>query len=333
MNFLVFLKDKIFIIISELFAILFISILLSVTKTNKYIVFFIILILILVNTVCLCYEYLKKASFYKNMIRCRKELDKKYLLCEIINSPDFLEGEILYDTLKISNKAMNDHIAIYKLAMEEYREYIETWVHEIKTPISSNMLIIENNQNEVTKSIEEEINKINAFVEQALFYSRSNTVEKDYVIKEYNLQDIVTNVIKNNSKILIQNNILINIEKFSYIVFTDGKWIDFILKQIINNSIKYKSEYPFIKCFAKENNNSISLFIEDNGIGIPKHDISRVFEKGFTGENGRKFSKSTGIGLYLCKKLCNKLGLEINIFSANGTTVEIVFPIGSLTNM
>lgn len=333
MNFIRFLKDKIAIITIIILALVFIAVLLLLTKVNTYVVFFVLLTLIGVTTACLYYEYFKKASFYKNLIKATNELDKKYLLSEIINSPDFFEGEILYDTLKISNKAMNDEISVYKLAMEEYREYIETWVHEIKTPISSSLLILENNQNEITKSLQEEIDKINKFVEQALFYSRSNTVEKDYIIKECNLKDIVKNCVKRNSKMLIKNKISVDIKVCDTLVFTDKKWIDFIINQIINNSIKYKSENSYIKFFAKENKNSISLYIKDNGIGIPKQDISRVFEKGFTGENGRLFSKSTGIGLYLCKKLCGKLGLKINIFSENGTTVEIVFPMGKLTNL
>jgi len=331
MSFFRFLEDKIISMVIFTFATLFITMLLIITKTNTYITFFIAFTLALSGVVSLLFEYFRKYSFYKNLIKCTETLDKTYLLSEVIDCPRFLEGEFLYTTLKISNKAMNDQIAVYRLAMEEYREYIETWVHEIKTPISSSMLIVENNPSDTTKKLQEEITKISGFVEQALFYSRSNTVEKDYIIKEYRLNDIVKSSVKQNSKMLIENKISVDIKDFQDTVFTDGKWIDFILNQLISNAIKYKSESSFIRFYSSQNANSVSLFIEDNGIGIPEKDISRVFQKGFTGENGRKFSKSTGLGLYLCKKLCNKLGLDIQIASKIGTTVEIIFPMGNLT--
>lgn len=333
MNISNFLKDKIISIIIGIVTLIFITTLLLVTQTNTYVAFFTILTLSLACIACLCFEYFRKRSFYQNLTQCMKTLDKSYLLSEMVDYPAFFEGEVLCDALKLSNKAMNDQIAVYKLAMEEYREYIEAWVHEVKTPISSSMLIIENNQNDVTKSLEEELNKIDAFVEQALFYSRSNTVEKDYIIKELNLQDIVTTAVRRNSKNLIENKIAVGIKELSHTVFTDGKWVDFIINQIISNSIKYKSEKSCIKFYAKDNINSISLFIEDNGAGIEEKDLPKVFDKGFTGENGRKFSNATGIGLYLCKKLCDKLGLVISISSFEGTIVEILFPKGKLHDL
>lgn len=333
MSFTRFLKDKVITIIISVFVLLFLGALLKVTKTNSYLIFFVMLVLVGAWVFCFCFEYFRKASFFKTITQSLETLDKAYLLSEMLDCPSFFEGELLYETLKISNKSMNDQIAIYKLAMEDYREYIETWVHEVKTPIASSKLIIENNPTRTTLSIGEELDKIDAFVEQALYYSRSNTVEKDYIIKEYNLQDLVSATVRKNSKILIENKIAVGIKELNHIVFTDGKWIDFILNQIISNSIKYKSDKPCIKFFAKENDNSISLFIEDNGIGISRKDIKKVFEKSFTGENGRNFSKSTGIGLYLCKKLCGKLGLQIALYSEVGTTVEIIFPKGKLTNL
>ncbi len=199
-------------------------------------------------------------------------------------------------------------------------------------------MVIENNKNEVTKSIDEELQKIEDYIEQALFYARSNTVEKDYYIKESNLKDIVNESIKKNKSTLIQNKMIINIHDLDKTVHTDSKWIQFILNQIIQNSVKYKKQdnNSKIEIYARQGKENVILYIKDNGIGIKKGEITRVFDKGFTGTNGRlQNKKSTGIGLYLCKKLCEKLGIaiELNSIQDEETEIRLVFPKGTYTNM
>jgi signal transduction histidine kinase len=262
-------------------------------------------------------------------------LDKKYLLSEIIKRPDFAEGRFVYNLLKEANKNMHEHVKLYRDMQSDYREYIETWVHEIKTPIASARLIIENNQNEITRSINHEIKTIEDYIEQVLYYSRSNNVSKDYIIKEVSLATLVRDVIKKNSRDFINKRISIDIEAVEGSIYSDAKWLEFILNQIIINSVKYSKEKEGkVKVYSVRNENNIVLNIEDNGIGIIDKDIDRVFEKGFTGENGRKLSKSTGIGLYLCKKLSDQLGLGLTLTSqaGEGTRVSIIFPLGR-TNM
>ena len=149
------------------------------------------------------------------------------------------------------------------------------------------------------QGLEGELSRIEGYVEQALFYTRSNSVEKDYIIKKVNLKEMVSSCIKKNARALIESRISVQLQDLEEDVFTDAKWIDFIVGQILNNSIKYRREQdPRIKIFAEPRQNSIRLVISDNGIGIPAQDIQRVFEKGFTGENGRKFMRSTGCLLY-----------------------------------
>ncbi len=330
MSFVEYLKEKALYFFIGILCAVFVVILLIFTGSNLYAVAYSFTLIFIGIAVCVSVDYLKRKDFYKNLLFCMRAMDKLYLLSEMVSPPGFYEGNVLCEALKLSNKAMNDQIAFYKNSMEEYREYIESWVHEIKTPIASGMLIVENNQGNAIKSIGEELEKIDAFVEQALFYSRSSSVEKDYIIKEQSLRGLVLSAVRRNSKALIQNKVFVEVEDFDFTVHTDSKWIDFILNQIISNSIKYKSENSKIKFSAQKSGTNISLFIEDNGIGISQKDVGRVFEKGFTGENGRKFKKSTGIGLYLCKKLCDKLGLSISISSEENkwTQVEIVFPKG-----
>ncbi len=199
-------------------------------------------------------------------------------------------------------------------------------------------MVIENNKNEVTRSIYEELNKVEDYIEQALFYARSNTVEKDYYIKTSNLKDIVNESIKKNKSTLIQNKMHINIHDLDKTVHTDSKWIVFILNQIIQNSVKYRRQdnNSEIEIYSKQGKENVILYIKDNGIGIKKGEITRVFEKGFTGTNGRlQNKKSTGIGLYLCKKLCDKLGIsiELNSIQNEGTEVRLVFPKSSYINL
>lgn len=191
-------------------------------------------------------------------------------------------------------------------------------------------MVIENNKNAITKSIDEELDKVENYIEQALFYARSNTVEKDYYIRKVVLKEIVNESIKKNKSSLIQEKISIDIHDLEIEVNTDNKWIVFILNQIIQNSIKYrKKENSVMEIYANQGKENVILYIKDNGIGIKQGEITRVFEKGFTGTNGRLSNKkSTGIGLYLCKKLCNKLGIgiELNSVQNEGTEVKLVFP-------
>lgn len=227
---------------------------------------------------------------------------------------------------------------ITNICGEDYKDYIELWIHEIKIPIAASKMVIENNKNEATKSINEELDKVENYIEQVLFYARSNTVEKDYYIKKSSLKEIVNESIKKNKNILMQEKISINIHNLDLEVNTDSKWIGFILNQIIGNSVKYKkqNESLELEIYAKQGKQNIVLYIKDNGIGIKKGEITRVFEKGFTGTNGRLIGKkSTGIGLYLCKKLCDKLGigLELNSVENEGTETRIVFPMGNFTNL
>lgn len=278
-------------------------------------------------------EFIKQKNFFSEVTNIMDDLDKKYLLSEIIKEPEFIEGKFLYDLLKQGNKDMHEHVKKYRDMESEYREYIETWVHEIKTPIASARLIIENNQNEVTKNINYEIKKIEEYIEQVLYYSRSNNVSKDYIIKEVFLTTLVRNVVKRNSRDFISKKISIDMEAVEGTVYGDVKWLEFILNQVMGNSINYiREKEGKVKVYTVKNENNIVLTIEDNGIGIIDKDINRVFEKGFTGENGRRYGKSTGIGLYLCKKLSDQLGLGLNLTSkvGEGTKVSIIFPLGKL---
>ena len=337
MDFKLFLREKASTILLLLFGLITIEIFLMAYNVGMFIKIYIPLIIIGLYMISIIIEYFKRKKFYDNLLKMLEELDEKYLITEIIKTPNFLEGQIFKNSLEQIDKSMLENVNKYKYMTEDYKEYIELWIHEIKIPISASKMVIENNKNAITKSIDEELDKVENYIEQALFYARSNTVEKDYYIRKVVLKEIVNESIKKNKSSLIQEKISIDIHDLDIEVNTDNKWIVFILNQIIQNSIKYrKKENSVIEMYANQGKENVILYIKDNGIGIKQGEITRVFEKGFTGTNGRLSNKkSTGIGLYLCKKLCNKLGIGIELNSEKdiGTEVRIIFPKSSFMNL
>lgn len=337
MKFQNFIKDKSLLLIFFFIIIIMIETLLIPYEIDTWVKVCISLLPIIGIVIALGIEFYQKQNFYHFLKQNLEELKEKYLISEIIYTPNFEEGKILKEILEETDKSMLENVNRYKHLQEDYKEYIELWIHEVKLPISSSKMIIENNKTPVTKSIEEEINKIENYTEQALFYARSNNVEKDYLIAKANLQEITNTAILKNKQLLINNHININLHDLDKEVYTDSKWVIFIINQIIQNAVKYaKPEDRKIEIYAKEQKEKVLLYIKDNGIGIKKSEITRVFEKGFTGENGRMIGKkSTGIGLYLCKKLCDKLQLGIGLNSKKDieTEVKIIFPKGSYVSL
>lgn len=334
MKWIEFIKDKLVSLLLLLFVLFTIEVFLCIYNFGTIIKIYIPISILLAYGIGIEIEFHRKKKFYDEFKNQLEELDQKYLITEIIQEANFSEGKILNGILEDINKAMLENVNIYKHMQQEYKEYIELWIHEVKIPIATSKLIIENNKNMVTKSIDEELDKIEDYTEQALFYARSNTVEKDYYIKRSSLKDVVNECIKKNKNILIQEKISMNIHDLDLEVNTDSKWLAFILNQIIQNSIKYRKtdEKNQIEIYAKQGKENVILYLKDNGIGIKKGEITRVFEKGFTGTNGRMIGKkSTGIGLYLCKKLCDKLqmAIELNSVQGEGTEIRLVFPQGS----
>ena len=332
MKLIEYIKEKfVFIVINIVMTLSGVVILKALNVDTYTIVFISILNLIGVFS-CYIYDYFNRKKYYDNLFKNLDGLDKKYFIAEILESGDFIESNIIYSVLEECTKSMKDEVADLKRNINDYKEYIETWVHEIKTPIASARLILENDEGYINKSVLEEIEKVEGFIEQVLFYARSSTVERDYIIKKIPLKNSINSVIRKNANILIEKRVKIQLEDIEKKVYCDSKWIEFILQQIISNSVKYMDKdekYIKIRCLEKDKN--IILKILDNGIGISEKSIEKVFEKGYTGENGRKYNNSTGMGLYLCKKLCLKLGLGISIKSklGVGTEVTIVFPINN----
>lgn len=335
MSIITFIKERMLFLIVNLIMFLLIGILMKVAEVPINIILILFLIWFGPLAIYMFLEFIKYNRYLKNLTDTVEGLDRKYLLPELINEPRFQEERIINKVLKECNKSMHENVKHYKDEQIEYREYIETWVHEIKTPIASAKLILENDDSNLGSRINYEMKRVEGFIEQVLYYARSSDVSKDYIIKEFSLRNVVMKAVKSNSRDFINKNIKLNVSELEGSIFSDEKWVEFIINQIIINAVKFSiTNKGEVSIFSKINENNIILTIEDNGVGISEKDIDRVFEKGFTGENGRKFGKSTGIGLYLCKKLCDKLGIGISLTSKEGvgTRVNIVFPQGKFSN-
>lgn len=278
-------------------------------------------------------EYRREKRYFDRLSSMIRDTEQKYLVFEMLEEGNTREEELNRFFIEEMGRSMNEHIKEYSLNLSEYKDYIEAWVHEIKIPIAAAGMMVTNGAGDL-KALQRELKNIEGYAEQALFYARSNTVEKDYLIKRIDLRELVQNIIRDKRYTLRSIDANIDLHDLDREVLSDGKWLSFILNQIIDNSIKYRREdIPFkLEIYSEENKDSRSIVIKDNGVGIKSAELSRVFDKGFTGSNGRAGKKSTGIGLYLCRKLCLKLEHNIRIESAEaeGTSVIITFPLSSV---
>lgn len=333
MNTKLYLKNQLPILILQLFCMLILSLFLLAIGNSLDSVCLILFTWLFILSVSVWNAYYKRKKELSRLLDMQEQLKEKYLIAELFPMPERADDQIFYYLLKSAEKSMLEHIEAIERERMEYKEYIEQWIHEVKTPITAMKLLCENNRYPFTRELLVELEKTARFTEQALYYARSEHTEKDYFIREIRLADIVHNAIADNKYLLIQNNITIEIADFDDMIFSDDKWVRFILDQIIVNAAKYCTAQPLLRIYVRKKEELICLFIEDNGIGISTSDLPRIFEKGFTGENGRIRKNATGIGLYLCERLCDKLGIGIDISSdLNGTTVILSFRINHFIN-
>lgn len=227
------------------------------------------------------------------------------------------------DYIRIINLLREEYINLQNSSNQKYAdmvEYYTLWVHQIKTPIASMRLTLQNEDTALARKLNDDLFRIEQYVEMVLVYLRLESEGSDYVIKEYDLDDLIRSAAKKFSGEFISRKISLIYEPIQKKIITDEKWFSFVLEQLLSNALKYTvSGSVTIKM------NETVLCIEDTGIGIEAEDIPRIFEKGFTGYNGRMDKKASGIGLYLCKRICRNLGHGIKAESVvgKGTTIKI----------
>lgn len=323
-----YLKNQLPVILINLLGMLALALFLIASGNSIQTVLFILVVWLIVLASCLLLFYFSRKKYLNKLLDMTEQLKERYLLPEIMQEPERADEQVFYQIMKMAEKSMLERIGEVQRERKEYKEYIEQWIHEVKTPITAIKLICENNRCSFTRELMAELENINRFTEQALYYARSEHTEKDYSVREISLSDVVHGAIADNKYLLRQNNVAVTVEDVEYSIYSDDKWLRFILDQLISNAVKYRTDQPVLHFFAVKKIDSVILSVSDNGIGIPQGDLPRIFEKGFTGQNGRTIHSSTGIGLYLCRRLCDKLGIGISASSERkGTAISLSFRI------
>lgn len=329
MNIGKYIKEKKENIILFIILVIILLFLLDLFGVNKYLTIMILSLLSIYFIVDFLTFYLKRKKYYDNFLNNLNLLDKKYLILETLEEPEFLDGKVFYDALYKIDKSMMENINNYRNETEDFKEYVEMWIHEIKIPIAGLMLMYHNNKT-VNKNFLDQLNSLDNLTDQILYYVRSNYAEKDFLIKEASMDKIINEVLLKNKDSILENHIDVTVDVKNIKVLTDSKWLVFILNQIINNSIKYcdNNRKSYIMFYIEDNEKETTLHIKDNGIGVNASDLKHVFDKSFTGENGRKMRNSTGFGLYISKKLIEKLGHKISATSEENKYFEIAITFG-----
>lgn len=250
---------------------------------------------------------------------------------------DDLERDYIYKNVKHLIEENEKEVDSLRNELEDINDYMTNWIHEVKIPISVLQIIGKrvneiDNSRKLSKQINSEVSRIDKLVEQAMYSSRAGNYNSDFIINEVNLDQVVKEVIKKNKYQFIYNKIDLNVNQLNKTVLTDKKWITHIIELIIDNAIKYSHMGGKIEIYLKENKKACELHIKDHGMGIVPQDIERIFDKGFTGENGRKKTKSTGMGLYISKKILNKLSHDINVISTPNEFCDIYITFYNLSD-
>lgn len=250
-------------------------------------------------------------------------------------------GESYY--LKIIRKIVGlkdnekfEEVEEYKHSLGELNDYITKWVHEIKIPVAVCDLVLERMDESFsindTKRLQEQINKIEYYIEQVLYISRASSYEEDITIAQVDLDKLVKKIVRKNSYLFIDKNISLELQGLNYEITTDSKWLGYMLEQLINNSCKYTEENGKVKIYAQDDENYLHLKIRDDGVGIDKKSLDRMFDKGYTGDSGMNVTKATGMGLYIVKKMCNKLNYKISVVSEKGELTEFTLSINKFSD-
>ncbi|HFF3743252.1 sensor histidine kinase [Bacillus cereus] len=333
MSFFKYLKDKRFFFILYFMLMLFVSLIMVVNDMRNLILqnlLYTHVIGLLFVSLYITIGYYYRRSFYVEINNLIENQQKDFPV-EMLKPQNYEQA--LY--VKMIKRLNDNHSKQLQQLIEEkvdHQDFIMSWIHEVKLPIAASRLLLENSTGKtvdfLVDKFEDELNKIDNYVEQALYYSRIDSFSKDYFITDVQLNQIIKHSVKKYAKLFITKRIHFHMKEEQQFVQSDSKWLAFILDQITANALKYVNEEGEISFCFEEDSREKRLLIQDTGIGIKQEDIHRVFERGFTGSTGRIHISSTGMGLYLAKQMALKLGHDISIQSQKGryTRVTIHFP-------
>ena len=270
-----------------------------------------------IGLIYICINFI---NYYKKHVQLYKLQNEISISLENLPSPKTLMEEDYTNLILNLNKEYKTYISKSDIAKSDMIDYYTMWVHQIKTPISALKLLIQTSESEISSDLSSELFKIEQYVEMVLSYIRLGSNKNDFVLKEYDLDNIIRQAVRKYAPLFIRKKISLDFQPTNYKVLTDEKWLVFVIEQLLSNAIKYTNKGK-ISIYSLENK---KLVIEDTGIGISKEDIPRIFDKGFTGYNGRTDKKATGLGLYLCKNILDKLSHKISIESEVGVKTKVI---------
>ena len=271
-----------------------------------------------VGLLALIWDYIKLSRRHSRLSEIAK------LSADIIAAlpePDGIESEDYQGMIK---KLHDELIGLQNQNDLRYREtvdYYTAWVHQIKTPIASMRLTLDGEDTPASRRLSSDLSRIERYVEMVLAYLRLDSSSSDYVFREYDLDSMIRQAVKKFAHEFIDRKVRLEYEAVDYRFVTDEKWLLFALEQILSNALKYSREGGTVRIYMKEPK---LLCIEDNGIGIAPEDLPRIFEKGFTGINGRLDKKASGLGLYLCRSILTNLGIGVSAASEVGRGTAVM---------
>ncbi|MFF2532915.1 HAMP domain-containing sensor histidine kinase [Brevibacillus sp. DP1.3A] len=271
----------------------------------------------------LAIRYLSHRTIYQRLskpVESLEELTQTYGNSPLCRAMDDISQE--------QYRLYKEQLHAYENKQRDHTTFIQQWVHQMKTPISVIHLLLQNEDDPTAESVREEVDRIKRGLETVLYIARLDRFEQDFLIEPVTLRSMVQNVLAENKRLFIRNQVYPEVKvDENWRVESDDKWLAFVLNQLLTNAVRYsagKSNKVTIRAY--ERGAHAILEVQDYGIGIPTEDIRRVFKPYFTGENGRKYPESTGMGLYLVKEICGRLhhGVEMESEVGEGTTVRIV---------
>ena len=280
-------------------------------------IYYSVMLCTFIGLIYICINFI---NYYKKHIQLYKLQNEISISLENLPSPKTLMEEDYTNLILNLNKEYKNYISKSDIAKSDMIDYYTMWVHQIKTPISALKLLIQTSESEISSDLSSELFKIEQYVEMVLSYIRLGSNKNDFVLKEYDLDNIIRQAVRKYAPLFIRKKISLDFQPTNYKVLTDEKWLVFVIEQLLSNAIKYTNKDK-ISIYSLENK---KLVIEDTGIGISKEDIPRIFDKGFTGYNGRTDKKATGLGLYLCKNILDKLSHKISIESEVGVKTKVI---------
>ena len=283
-------KNRLPFLLTNLVCMAALTVFLLVCGNSVSAVVLILIVWALILLMGLILTYWKRKRQMKKLLDMAEQLSERYLISEVMELPEQAEDQVYYQLLKMAGKSMLEQIGEIERERLEYKEYIEQWIHEIKTPITAMKLLCENHRTDWTKELLLELEKTNRFTEQALYYARSEHTEKDYSVREMALSQVVHGAIADNKYLLLQSGMRLEVEEMQDTVYSDEKWVRFILNQLIANAVKYRTEQPVLRISTHKRQDQVVLVVEDNGIGIAASDLPVFLKRDLQARTVARFS-------------------------------------------